>query len=258
MKKLTKRHSNRSNITIQDERFIGLTFLFILAVIIVTVAVIVYAYFYYNKEDTFTPEPIQIENNEKNTFEDNPVLDIEEKTIDNEGEEYYGQDIIHTTQQEVLLNVPTGNDPVGTILNIENTTDNGQSQPYYTTLEGDYDTNLYWLSRAINAEVGSDYCSDELQLLTGSVILNRVKSANYPNTIYDVLHQQGQYQCVINGSINKEPTERCIANAKYLLENGPVDSNIIFQAEFEQGSTVSKVIDIMYNDTYITSMYFCY
>ena len=258
MKKLTKRHSNKSNITMRDDKFIKLTLLFILTIIIAIVAVIVYVSLVYEEKDTFIPEPIKIENNEKNTFEDNPVLHIEEKTIDKDGEEYYGQDIIHTTQQEVLLNVPTGSDPVGTTFIVETTTNNGQPELYYTTLEGDYDTNLYWLSRAINAEVGSDYCSDELQLLTGSVVLNRVKSANYPNTIYDVLHQQGQYQCVINGSINKEPTERCIANAKYLLENGPVDSNIIFQAEFEQGSTVSKVIDIMYNDTYITSMYFCY
>ena len=45
------------------------------------------------------------------------------------------------------------------------------------------DMDVFWLSRVIYAEAGADNCSNELQLAVGSVVLNRVESELYPNTI---------------------------------------------------------------------------
>lgn len=130
--------------------------------------------------------------------------------------------------------------------------------PYHTNLKDTYENNLYWLSHIIYAESGSSYCTDELQLLVGSVVLNRVNNSNYPDSIYNVIHDPGQYQPTWNGAINKEPDERAINNAKYLLDNGPIEPNIIFQAEFSQGSNTYKIIDICINGNKVSEMYFCY
>ena len=107
--------------------------------------------------------------------------------------------------------------------------------PSYTEEE------LYLLARLIRAEAGADWCSDTMQLYTGSVVLNRVASDYYPNDLYSVIYQKNpiQYQCVINGAINKEPDERSLEHARYLLENGSqLPENVIFQAEFKQGSGI--------------------
>lgn len=130
--------------------------------------------------------------------------------------------------------------------------------PYHTNLKDTYENNLYWLSHIIYAESGSSYCTDELQLLVGSVVLNRVNNPNFPDSIYNVIHDPGQYQPTWNGAINKEPDERAINNAKYLLDNGPIESNIIFQAEFSQGTNTYKVIDICINGNKVSEMHFCY
>ena len=92
--------------------------------------------------------------------------------------------------------------------------------------------------------------SDELQLAVGSVVLNRVASSSYPNTIKEVVFQRGQYACTWDGNYNRTPTERNWANAQYLLENGSqLPANVVYQAQFRQGSGVYKKIG---------SEYFCY
>ena len=94
------------------------------------------------------------------------------------------------------------------------------------------------LAKAITAEVGT---TDERRAyLTGSVILNRVQSDKFPNSIYEVLHQQGQYECVSNGHINREYTDVAWKIAEQLLTYGVEDvpEDVVYQAEFEQGSGV--------------------
>lgn len=137
-----------------------------------------------------------------------------------------------------------------------------EKEPFYTQLTDTYENNLYWLSRIIYAECGSSYCTDELQLLTGSVVLNRVLSTKYPNSIYDVIFQHSgnsyQYSPAKSGKIYNEPDERCINNTKYLLENGPIEPNIIYQSGFRQGTITYKVVPIKVNGRHIDDMYFCY
>ena len=87
-------------------------------------------------------------------------------------------------------------------------------------------------------------------MAVGSVVLNRVKSKHFPDTIYDVVFEPGQYSPTWEGTYYNTPTQRAINNAKYLLENGSqLPNNVLFQAGFAQGSGVYKIID---------GEYFCY
>lgn len=56
------------------------------------------------------------------------------------------------------------------------------------------------LARAINGEArGEPY---EGQVAVGAVILNRVKHADFPNTIAGVIYQSGAFTAVADGQIN--------------------------------------------------------
>ncbi|MBA2133000.1 cell wall hydrolase [Hydrogenispora sp. UU3] len=56
------------------------------------------------------------------------------------------------------------------------------------------DEDLYLLAKLIRAEAeGEPY---EGQVAVGAVVLNRVKSPQFPNTIYDVIYQPGQFSCL--------------------------------------------------------------
>ena len=114
---------------------------------------------------------------------------------------------------------------------------------------------LELLAHLIFAEAGSDWCTDELQQYVGSVVLNRVASKYYPDNMYDVIYQKGQYSCTWNGMIDYEYNDRAYECAKFLLENGSMlPENVIFQAEFEQGDGTYKEIEL----TRGRKMYFCY
>lgn len=56
------------------------------------------------------------------------------------------------------------------------------------------------LARLINGEArGEPY---QGQVAVGAVILNRVKSTNFPNTIAGVIYQKGQFSCVTDGQFD--------------------------------------------------------
>lgn len=88
---------------------------------------------------------------------------------------------------------------------------------------------------------------DEEQLLVGSVVLNRVNSPDYPNTVKGVVFQKGQYACIWDGNYYREPTENNRDNAKWLLENGSVlPENVVYQSGGKQGSGVYLKTDYHY------------
>ena len=95
---------------------------------------------------------------------------------------------------------------------------------------------IYWEAR------GQSY---ECQCYVGQVILNRVYDRRYPNTIRGVIGQPGQY---VNG-IRSSP-EPCYAAADAVLSGQvAMPRNVIYQAQFQQGSGVWK---------YLEGEYFCY
>lgn len=104
------------------------------------------------------------------------------------------------------------------------------------------------LAQIMYAENGS-HEDDEAIILTGVVVLKRVKSKEYPNTIMGVVSQEGQYSTYADGSFWCTPDERCIEIAEELLRFNLADNypdNLLFQAEFEQGATVYKKLGYEY------------
>lgn len=103
---------------------------------------------------------------------------------------------------------------------------------------------IYRLAQLIQAENGSAE-DDECLYLTGIVVMKRVKSDAYPNTIEEVIADEGQYATYINGTIDCEPNERCLWIAREILVHGlekNYPDNLVFQAEFKQGKKVYKKI----------------
>lgn len=112
--------------------------------------------------------------------------------------------------------------------------------------------DLYELSHIINAEAGDAACSDELRIAVGSVVLNRVASDLFPNTVYEVVHQEGQYRPTWDGVFQKEPSEASVRIAKMLLEEGSqLPGDCLYQANFVQGRAVYEQFDTIYGPTYI-------
>lgn len=61
-------------------------------------------------------------------------------------------------------------------------------------------SDIQLMARAINGEArGEPY---EGQVAVGAVILNRVKSSKFPNTISGVIYQSGAFTAVSDGQIN--------------------------------------------------------
>ena len=67
------------------------------------------------------------------------------------------------------------------------------------------------LSRLVYAEARGE--SYKGQVAVAAVVLNRVASASFPNTISGVIYQTGAFSCVSNGSINKTPDSTAIRAA---------------------------------------------
>ena len=80
--------------------------------------------------------------------------------------------------------------------------------------------SLYWLSRIISAESRGEPLAG--QIAVGNVVLNRVASPLYPDTIYQVIFQPGQFEPVENGTIYQEPTDTSVVAAKLCLEGAQV------------------------------------
>jgi hypothetical protein len=110
--------------------------------------------------------------------------------------------------------------------------------------------DLMLLAGVIQNEAGSDFCTNYHQRVIGSVIINRVKSDYFPNSIKKVITQKGQYDIHDENLYN--PSKRAIKNARYVLDNGSIlPSNCLFQSEFPQGDFVYTTIETPISTTYI-------
>lgn len=88
---------------------------------------------------------------------------------------------------------------------------------------------LYWLSRIISAESRGEPLAGKIAV--GTVVLNRVASEQFPNTIYDVIFDSrwgGQFEPVRNGSIYEDPTQESILAAKLCLEGAREAGNSLY------------------------------
>ncbi len=90
--------------------------------------------------------------------------------------------------------------------------------------------DLNWLSRVISAESKGEPLSGKIAV--GNVVLNRVESDEFPDSVHDVVFDTAggvQFTPVANGSIHNEPTKESIIAAKICLEKYKItDKNVLF------------------------------
>ena len=123
-------------------------------------------------------------------------------------------------------------------------TESETEQPYS-------DDDFYELSHVIQAEAG--YCERDMMIGVGSVVLNRVEHEDFPDTVYEVIHQPGQYSTVSNLS-SQVPTKLVEEVTDYLLRNGSeYPEDVVYQANFPQGTGTYLTLSTSYS-----TMYFCY
>ena len=67
------------------------------------------------------------------------------------------------------------------------------------------------LAKMVYAEARGE--SYKGQVAVAAVVLNRVASSSFPNTVSGVIYQSGAFSCVSNGSINNTPDSSCIRAA---------------------------------------------
>lgn len=93
-----------------------------------------------------------------------------------------------------------------------------------------YDSDeVYWLAQIISAESRGEPLLGKIAV--GNVVLNRVRSSEFPNTIYGVIfdRQYGiQFTPVANGHIYDTATAESIIAAKICLEGTTVGTRILY------------------------------
>lgn len=85
---------------------------------------------------------------------------------------------------------------------------------------------IYLLAQLIYAEARGE--SYEGKIAVGNVVLNRVKSDSFPDTIHDVIYQKRQFSPVSNGSIHNTPDEESIKAAIECFEINLVGGALYF------------------------------
>lgn len=114
---------------------------------------------------------------------------------------------------------------------------------------------LYELSKIITSEAGSSWIPMDWKMMAGEVVLNRVASVEFPNTITEVIHQKGQYSGANSSRFaNLVPYEDCVVAASRLLNGERLinDISVVFQSNHRQGSGIYlKLYDSYYGYTYL-------
>ena len=79
-------------------------------------------------------------------------------------------------------------------------------------MNGFSSSDVYLLAKTIYAEGrGEPYTG---QVAIGAVVLNRVRSAQFPNTVSGVVYQKHAFTAVTDGQINLTPNETAMKAAK--------------------------------------------
>ena len=91
-------------------------------------------------------------------------------------------------------------------------------------------TDLHWLNRIISSEARGESLAGKIGV--GNVVLNRVASKSFPNTVKGVVFEvnSGVYQFTpaANGSIHDSPTEESVIAAKLVLDGASAASDALY------------------------------
>ena len=87
--------------------------------------------------------------------------------------------------------------------------------------------DLLWLSRIIEVEARGG--SVDKKTAVGNVVINRVKSSQFPNTIYEVIFQKGQFPPAYkSGFTSVVPSETSVTAAKRALMGVEIAKDCLF------------------------------
>lgn len=86
--------------------------------------------------------------------------------------------------------------------------------------------DLYWLSRIIFCESGNQPLTGKIAV--ANVVLNRVASSRFPDSVYDVIFQKNQFSPASSGSIYREPNEESVIAAKLALDGAEALEDVLF------------------------------
>ena len=114
--------------------------------------------------------------------------------------------------------------------------------------------DLELLSKIIEAEAGMNWLDDYIRICVGEVVLNRVDSPEFPNTIHEVIYQEGQYHHAELGILHEVvPTEKSINTALRLLNGERVinDKRVVFQSNYILGEIYQAIYDELLGYTYL-------
>lgn len=130
------------------------------------------------------------------------------------------------------LSVSTSTDDGGVIFGTANEAILTSGDEFYNA------DDLYWMSRIITWESGNQPVAG--QIAVGNVVLNRVASDGFPNTIKEVIFQCGQFAPAMNGVIYGDPYDISVVCAKLTLEG----YNTVGDALFFQTGRYGAVADM--------------
>ena len=105
----------------------------------------------------------------------------------------------------------------------------GSYKPILTADKFYREDEVFWLGRIIHAESRGEALLG--QIAVGNVVLNRVRSAYYPNTIYGVIFDRKygvQFSPVLDGTIYNTPGYTATLAAKICLEGYDVSGGAFF------------------------------
>lgn len=91
------------------------------------------------------------------------------------------------------------------------------------------DDEVLWLARIIHAEAQGEPMRGKIAV--GNVILNRVRSSQFPNTIYSVIFDKKygvQFTPSVNGAIYNTPNAESVIAAKICLEGYSISNDILY------------------------------
>lgn len=111
--------------------------------------------------------------------------------------------------------------------------------------------DLYWLSRIIYAESGGE--SMEGQLAMGNVVLNRVESGEFPDSIPGVIFDRVdgvQFEPVENGSVYQTPSAQSTEAARRVLDG----ERVIGRALYFYAPALSQGLWINASRTYLKTI----
>ncbi len=97
----------------------------------------------------------------------------------------------------------------------------------------------YLLARLVYAEARGE--SYKGKVAVAAVVLNRVRSSAFPNTISGVIYQNNAFESVSNGSINKTPDSDCLRAAREAMNGWDPTGGCLYFYNAAQVSTGSWI-----------------